>query len=181
MKRIVAILVAAVAVFFWGFLFWGATKIPYATWKTAADDSAAQQALRQHFPENGFYGVPSVLHPADQLESLSLAGPTGFVVITAAQGRPAMLPSLLALGFVHEVLVAALVAALLSWAGAGMAFAGRVKLVLLAGVISVAMTQFGDAIWWMFPMGWKIVTSFYELVSFLIMGLILAKMLPAKA
>ena len=73
-----------------------------------------------------------------------------------------------------------LLAALLSWVGAGMAFGGKVKLALLVGLISVAMTHFGDAVWWTFPWGWKIVQSVYEIVCFLIMGVILAKMLPAR-
>ena len=181
MKRIVAILVAAIAVFFWGFLYWGATTAPYQAWNTAADDSAAQQALREHFPRNGFYGIPSVLHDAATIETLSQAGPTAFVIITAADGRPPMMASIMILGFLHEVIVATLLAALLSWVGAGMAFGGKVKLALLVGLISVVMTHFGDAVWWMFPWGWKIVQSIYEIVCFLIMGVILAKMLPAKA
>jgi len=92
-----------------------------------------------------------------------------------------MLPTIMIFGFLHEILAAALVAALLTWAGAGMSFGGKVKLALLAGLISVVMTQLGDAIWWMHPWGWKLVTSLYEIVCFLIMGVILAKMLPAKA
>ena len=62
MKTAIAILVAAIAVFFWGFAYWGATKIPYQAWTPAADDAAAQQALREHFPANGVYGVPSAQH-----------------------------------------------------------------------------------------------------------------------
>ncbi len=181
MKRPLAILVAAVAVYLWGFVFWGATTVPYQAWNRAADDSAAQQALREHFPQNGVYGVPSVMHEAEELERLSQAGPTGFVFITAAGGRPAMVPSIMAFGFLHGLVVAALVAALLSWAGAGMAFAGKVKLALLAGAISVVMTHFGDAIWWMSPWRWKLVTAFYELMCFLIMGLVLGKMPPRRA
>ena len=178
MKRPLAILAAAFAVYVWGFLFWGATTIPYRAWKTATDDPAAQQALREHFPANGVYAVPSVMHDIETQERLTEAGPTGFVFITAAEGRPLMVPSVMIMGFVQEIAVAALVAALLGWAGAGLAFAGKVKLALLAGLISVVQTQFGDAVWWMAPWGWKLVTSFYEIVCFLIMGVILAKMLP---
>ncbi|MCB1019949.1 MAG: DUF1761 family protein [Acidobacteria bacterium] len=180
MKTAIAILVAAIAVFFWGFAYWGATKIPYQAWTPAADDAAAQQALREHFPANGVYGVPSAQHDLEAFESLTQAGPTALVFITAAEGRPAMVPSVMIFGFLHEVVVAALLAALLGWVGAGLGFGGKVRLALLVGVISVAMTQFGDAIWWMLPWGWKLVTSFYEIVCFLIMGLVLGKMLPAR-
>jgi hypothetical protein len=181
MKKALAVLAAAFAVYVWGFLFWGATTIPYGVLKTAADDAAAQQAIREHFPRNGVYALPSVTHDAATLESLSVAGPTAFVFVTAADGRPAMVPSIMIFGFLHEIVVAAMVAALLSWAGAGLGFGGKVKLALLAGAISVVMTQFGDAIWWMFSWDWKLITSFYEIVCFLIMGLILAKMLPARS
>lgn len=180
MKRILAILAAAFAVFLWGFLFWGATTIPYQVWGTVADDSATQQVLREHFPANGVYGVPSVRHDAETLESLSQAGPTAFVFMTDVDGGPAVKPSIMVFGFLQEVVVAALLAALFGWVGAGLAFGGKVKLALLAGLISVVMTQFGDAIWWLFPWDWKLVTSFYEIVCFLIMGAVLAKLLPEQ-
>jgi hypothetical protein len=181
MRKILAIFVAAVAVFVWGFLFWGATRLPYQAWKAAADDAAAQQAIREHFPSNGVYALPSVLHDAETIERLSLAGPTALIFVTAADGRPSMMPSIMIAGFLQGAAVAALVAALFSWVGAGMGFGGKVRLALLVGVISIVQTQFGDAIWWMFPWGWKLVTSLYEIVCFLIMGVVLAKMLPARA
>lgn len=68
MKRPLAILAAAIAVFLWGFAFWGATALPYQTLQTAADDSAAQAALREYFPANGVYAVPSVNHDQEALE-----------------------------------------------------------------------------------------------------------------
>lgn len=179
MRRLLAILTAAVAVYFWGSLVWGASTAPYRVWRTAADDPAAQQALREHFPANGVYGVPSVNYEQEEYERLTQRGPTAFVFITAANGRPAMVPSIMIFGFLHGVVVAALVAALLSWAGAGLAFAGKVKLALLAGLVSTVQSQIGEAVWWMFPWSWKLVQSFYEIGCFLIMGVILAKLLPS--
>ncbi len=180
MKRAIAVLAAAIAVYIWGFVYWGATTIPYQVLETTSDDAAAQQAIRAHFPRNGVYALPSVLHDAESLESLSMAGPTAFVFVTAADGRPSMVPSIMIFGFLQGLAVAALVAVLLSWAGAGFSFGCKLNLALLAGVISVVQTQFGDAVWWTFPWSWKLVTSFYEIVCFLILGVILAKMLPAN-
>ena len=181
MKKAIAILAAAFAVYIWGFLFWGASTLPYQVWERAADDPAAQQAVRQHFPRNGFYAIPSVQHDAATLETLATTGPTAFVVVTAADGRPPMVPSVMILGFLQMILVAALVAALLSCIGGALTFGRKVQLTLLVGVISAAQSQFADAIWWMYPWDWKLILCLYELGAFFIMGVILAKMLPARA
>jgi hypothetical protein len=181
MKKAIAILAAAFAVYMWGFLFWGASTLPYQAWERAADDSAAQQAIREHFPRNGFYGIPSVQHDAATLETLATTGPTALVVVTAADGRPPMVPSVLIFGFLHMILVTALVAALLSCIGGALSFGRKVQLTVLVGVISAVQSQFGDAIWWMYPWDWKLIVSIYEIGAFFIMGVILAKMLPARA
>ena len=51
---------ATLAMFLWGMAYWGANPLPYRTWKVPADDDAAQRALREQFPDNGTYLVPSL-------------------------------------------------------------------------------------------------------------------------
>ena len=55
---------AAVAMFVWGMLFWGANPLPYRAWKQPTDDVGAGQALRTYFPETGTYAVPGRHHDA---------------------------------------------------------------------------------------------------------------------
>ena len=74
MKSLAGVLLAAVLLFIWGFLYWGISTVPYTAWAHTADDRAAQQALHQHFPTSGTYYVPSPRLPAAQLQALRAGG-----------------------------------------------------------------------------------------------------------
>ena len=92
MKRIVpGILLATIAAYFLGFLYWGLNPLPYSVWKRTNDDQAAQQALREHFPESGTYYLPGMYNDEETLSRLSEAGPVGFVHISL-EGRPVVQP-----------------------------------------------------------------------------------------
>ena len=53
----IGIVLAAVAIFFWGFLYWGLNPLPSGSWKQTNDDVAAGKALLEHFPESGSKSV----------------------------------------------------------------------------------------------------------------------------
>lgn len=180
-KNILAVLAAAVALYMWGFAFWGATMLPYRSFARAADDQAAQQALRQHFPSKGVYVVPGMHLPAEEFERLHQAGPVAMVTVMDADGGPVMDPAIMGMGFVHGAVVCVLLAWLLSWVGAGMAFGEKVRLAVFAGVLIAVAAHLGDAVWWVHPWGWELVRSLYMVVGFAIAGAILAKMLPRPA
>ena len=57
-KNILGVILAALAMFTWGFIYWGASPLPYQSWKHTNDDEAAGQALLEHFPESGTYYLP---------------------------------------------------------------------------------------------------------------------------
>lgn len=174
MKRLLGILLAAVAVYFWGFAFWGASSLPYSVWEQTPDDKATQQALRDHFPTNGTYFVPGMNHPPEELESLMQAGPAALVHITHRDGRPVMLPSVMTLGFLLWIVVAALLDMLLRWTALPR-YADRVKLATFVGLIAVVMMRLGDYVWWMITIEWKLVQSVHDVVAFGIFGLVLAR------
>ena len=44
-KTVAGVVLAGVVLWFWGFLFWGATNVPYASWKVPHDEAAAQQLV----------------------------------------------------------------------------------------------------------------------------------------
>ena len=86
-QLVIGIIVASIAVFMFGFLFWGASQLPYRSWKSTPDDVTARQALREHFPEVGTYYVPGMRHDDETLTELYEQGPLAFVHVTSTGGR----------------------------------------------------------------------------------------------
>ena len=43
--RAIAVLLATLAMYVWGFLYWGVNPLPYTTWMQTTDDVAAGKAL----------------------------------------------------------------------------------------------------------------------------------------
>ena len=97
-QRVIGIVLATIAVYVWGFLYWGISPIPYTAWKQTNGDEAAQKALLEHFPESGTYYLPGRYHDEETMNRLFEAGPVGFVHINL-EGRPAVDPSIMISGF----------------------------------------------------------------------------------
>ena len=57
-KQLIGIVLATVAIFMWGFVYWGLMSAPYAPLKATNGDEAAGQALLEHFPSMGMYLMP---------------------------------------------------------------------------------------------------------------------------
>jgi len=174
-RKLLGIVLGAVAVYLWGFLFWGASNFAYSAWKTpTSTDEAIQTDLLKHFPETGTYYVPGKYHDPAELDALMQAGPTAFVHVNAREGRPMMMTSIMVSGFILCLVVAALITAILSLFPLA-AYGDRVKLAALVGLTAVVAIHIGDAVWWLTPLDWKLTQSFYDLVQFGILGLVLAR------
>lgn len=174
-KTIVRIIVAAVALYMWGFLYWGASGIPYSTWKqpTGSDD-AIQAALREHFPEDGTYYVPGMYNSEPDLNRLMEQGPAAFVHIVARDGRPLMVPTIMIGGFFLCLAVSALAAGLLKMARVE-GFGRRIGFVTLVGLTVAVTAHLGDVVWWLISLQWKAAQFFYETASFALLGSILGR------
>jgi hypothetical protein len=169
------VILASVALFLWGFLYWGLSHFPYQAWKRSSDDEAAQKALLELFPEDGTYYVPGRKHDAATLERLFRQGPLVFVHMLRRDGRPPLDPGIMIRGFALNVVVAALVALLLWQARGGLPdYLSRLLHASLAGVIASLMIDCGDAIWWEVSWVWKLRQAIYNCVAFVIGGAILA-------
>ncbi len=180
-RQIIGVVLATVAVYMWGFLYWGASTIPYSAWQATNDDAAAGKALLEHFPVSGPYYVPRMYNDEETRTKLSDAGPAAFVHIQR-EGRPAVDPSIMLNGFLLTLVTAFLISLLLKKALPALAsYTERVGFVALAGVTAVVMIDFGDAVWWKIPWGWKLYQSFYDLVAWVIAGLVLGKCVRPEA
>jgi len=170
---VIGSLVAAVAMFFWGFLFWGATNLPYQPMKAVADVPALQESLRAALPESGAYLVP---HPgqASQEEMAKLIGAGGFGRIVFVREGASMGGAAFGLGLVHYFATAFILGLLLR-AAAPAGYAGRVALCAWAGLAAAVFTSFNQPIWYMYPVAPYLVDFVYVFLTFVVAGLVLAR------
>ena len=174
-RTILGIILATVACYFFGFLYWGLNPLPYTSWKQTPNDEAAGQALLEHFPQNGTYYVPGMRHDEATLTRLHEAGPLAFVHITR-EGKPLMQSDVMAKGFLLTLVTTVLIAVLMKFAAPALPSLGAVlKFTALAGLTATVMIDFGDSVWWHISWAWKFHMAVYHIISWVITGLVLAK------
>jgi len=175
-NSIKGVAIAAVVLFFWGFLYWGLGPYRTMIWQPNADDVAAGRALLKHFPKDGTYYVPGFTQDEATVEKLFADGPIAFVQMISASGRSMHDPTIMIQGFILNLVVIVLIAMLLRRVCSALpTYLDRVKFVALAGLAAAVLVDLGDAVWWQIAWSWKLYQAFYTLTACVITGLILAK------
>ena len=179
-KYLLAPVLAALAMFVWGFLYWGAPHhLPYKSLGTVTDDSATALAIGNLFPASGAYLIPNPMAGDAKMAELMQRGPSLEVHIRK-DGMKAMDPAMLLAGYAHMLVIAFLLTGMLC--GLEKAFERwtcRVKFCAGIGLL-VAVCDLGASIWWHHAWGWTLALSVYDLVMYVIAGLVLAKFVTPK-
>ena len=175
--------VSAVAMFFWGFLFWAATPLPYSmVMRAAPDEVAVGQKLRELLPESGVYLIPNPASGAspEELGKRQAAGPVAQIFVRREGAT--MGAGVFVSGLVHYF-VSALIAGLILTIAlpAAPAYGTRVKLVFLAGLAGSVFSELGKPIWWPHPWSHALLEFSYDATIWLIGALILAKFVKGQA
>lgn len=178
-KTIIGIVVTTLVVYIWGFLFWGVSTIPYASWKQSPNDTIAQEILSKHFPESGTYFIPGVGNDPETRAALYETGPTGFVHITHGSSSEAD-PAIMIQGLLLNLVIVALLAAFFRVAGAT-EFRDFARLSLAAGAVAVVGIHVGDMVWWRMPVEWKIWQLLYDYTVWLLAGHLLGIFMKQSA
>jgi hypothetical protein len=180
-KFLLAPALAALAVFIWGFLYWGAPHhLPYQALGRVEDESATALALGKMFPASGAYLVPSPMLGADRANELAARGPMAEVHIVKEPFTGADMGKCMALGFVHMFVLSLLVAIILCGLNAAFkCWTCRVKFSAMLGLL-VATGDLGNAIWWHHSLAWTLMQSLYDFSTFTLIGLVLAKFVTPK-
>lgn len=173
MKTVIGIILTAAALFMWGYVFW-VFAIPDSAMQEVSDNAATQKMLQEHFPAEGMYFIPGG-DPADPAwAELHSRGPIAMVSVTA--GRPPAGALVFAKGFVVEIFIAALIAWMLALAAPSLpGYSQRVIFVCIAGMTATLLSHGRGMVWFGATADWVFPTAAYDLVGWLIAGLILAR------
>jgi hypothetical protein len=177
MRRLaLGIILATIATYAAGFLYWGVSALPYSAWSASRDDVAAGQALLSYFPERGTYFLPARTHEPAELSRLAEAGPIAFVHMLHPRGRAVMDPAIMIRGLLLVLVSCGLIAAILRTARAALpTYGGRVALAAMIGFTAVFVIDLGEVVWWEMPLRWKFYQGVYDFSAFLVPGLVLAR------
>jgi hypothetical protein len=177
MKRaLIGIVVASIVLYLYGFLYWGMGPYRQMIWKQPKNEEAARTALREHFPKEGTYFVPSY-HSDDHKarKANHEQGPIAFVHMLRVSGRPEMDVSIMVGGFVLNLIVIVLIALLLrQTAHAFPGYLQRIGFIALTGLTASLLIDCGDIVWWQMPIGWKVYQAIYGFTFWVIAALILS-------
>lgn len=169
---------SALAMFFWGFLWWGAPHfIPYKmAMKTAPDEVALAASLASALPSTGVYLLPNPASgaTAEDVQKRAAAGPTAQIFFM--REGAAMDGGVFLWGYLHMFAASLLGALLLKRVGSiASSYGDRAGLVLLLGLAGSFFSNLGKPIWWHQPWNYHLTYFTYDFTSWLLAALILAK------
>ena len=176
-KLMTGSLLAAVAMFIFGAIYW-TSPLSGVGIHEPADSVVAQAILAETFPETGVYWVPGMSLYSENpelFETLHISGPVAMVNIVYAPGPP-MAPATFVLGFLHNLVACFLIGLLLSKAAPALGtYGARVGFVVLAGLTTAFFVEMASVVWWRMPLPNQLISALYDIVAWLIAGLVLAR------
>lgn len=180
MKKFVLVpFLAALAMFFWGFIYYGVSGIPYKALGTAGDVAPAVAEL---FPADGTYILPD---PRSSPEVLAEQMKRGQLVTVHVKksGVLEMDPMIMTKGFILEF-ISCLLLALIVHKAYGVQkdqCLCRFMLCVVVGVLVTLFSNGGQAIWWQQQWGWHLMTMLHDIVAFVLAGAVITFFFKPKA
>ncbi len=181
LKLAIGSVVAAIAMFFWGFVYWGSGVVDPFTHMSAEAQDAITQTFTANLTADGVYFVPDNQGVSeDQWAERMAAGPIAMFNYKSSGATP--MTTTMGLGFVHMLVTALLIGALLRYVATADTYLERFKLVVCVGFIAAVFTHLGQPIWWHYPWAYSILGAIYDFGAYVIAGAVLAYFVaPAKA
>ena len=190
-RLIFGALLSAVVLFAWGFVFWAVSGIMYQFIHRLPNEDEVSQALQKTDPDSGTYRIPfpdpAAMSGSDKdkeaaLKTQNLKGPL-IEIIYRKEGLDPTRPQEYAVGFCHFLAASLLAGMLLILSQPGLPrYWMRVAFVTLAGVFATVAVSFAGPIWFHHPWAAVLYTSAYQVIGWLLAGLVLGWVLrPANA
>ncbi|MEY2881056.1 MAG: hypothetical protein RLZZ15_3436, partial [Verrucomicrobiota bacterium] len=167
---------AALAMFMWGFIYWGTPHhLPYRALNAVPDQGETAAAIGKLLPASGAYLLPNPTLGEEKMQALSSRGPMVEVHITKEGFGSADMGKTMAVGYAHAFTIAVVLSVILcAMSKVFVAWTCRVKFSALLGLL-VGVCDLGRAVWWHHGLGWTLGQAFYDFTMFVIAGLVLAK------
>lgn len=178
-KMLVGILLATVAMFLWGMIFW-MNPGPMTVLKKTNGDMDAGRALLEHFPESGTYILPGSYNDGDIFNKLYRLGPIVTLHIQRRGADPQSV-GLFFKGFLHMFIVAGLIGLMMKVTVENYEkYWSRVGPVLLFAVAAAIWGNLKNPIWWRHPWDWHLLNSLYDVTTIFVAGLVLASFIKPE-
>ncbi len=180
-RIILAALFSAIAMFFWGFVFWSVSGAAYQMMSPLPEKAEADIAavLRRDKVPSGVYVYPMPAEAEDaelakELAELHEAGPR-FQLAHKLEGAPMMAPGVMAMGFGHMFVIALLASLVTAFSLPALGtFGRRFGFVLLVALVGVLWSHPGDVIWWYHSPAYCLGQIVYGGVSGLLLAAVVA-------
>ena len=165
---------AALAVFFFGAAFWMSPPAQRIFGVPSQPDAFAQSLL-DHLPATGVYEYPLTTGPSTEPATAARKGPSA-IIHFHREALPAQDPAQLGRGFLVIWVTMALMGVLLQLACPALpTYGSRVLFTAVAGLIVAANSDLGATVWWMHSAPFAAANALYNVLSFTLGGLILAR------
>jgi hypothetical protein len=187
-RVILAALLAAVAFFLWGYLFWMVLPLGSAALEEEPfGGESLANGMTKVLPNTGVYFIPFPPNPQtvtekerEAFEERHRQGPIVRIFYTKAGTEPAG-PSLMIVGFVHNLVVALLIAIVLALTAPALpTYTQRVGVVFLIGAVAAVWLGLNEVIWFYHPWKYELYQASYVLVGGLVMGLVMAAIIKPR-
>ena len=171
--------VAAIAMFLWGFIFWGVGLIDPFAHTTVDAQQAVAKVLKDKFPADGVYFIPDrTLQNADSWAESHRKGPIATVSILKTGADP-MAASKMVMGFAHMLIATVILGAIMMISNRP-SYLERFQLGALVGIGGTLFANLTQPIWFDSPWGYHLTNGFYQLVAWLIAAAVLAYFVRRK-
>jgi hypothetical protein len=184
MKRLfIGSLVVALVLWVWSTVFYVILPIPYYTMSQTADDIAAGEALKEHFPETGTYILPGRYASDEVRKKMRAEGPVATVYYTR-DGSPEASPVKILIGTFNSIVIGLILGgAMLLLNRYTTDYWAHVAIGTTFGMAYTAYPRFADIIWSDFPAGYQLMMIFSDGFSWILIVLVMARFTrpPASA
>lgn len=181
-KLAVASLLAAVAMFIWGFAFWATGLSDPFNHLSAGASRTVVGGLKASITESGAYQLPDYYAvDEDEFVSRHKEGPI-VTIFYQATGADPQSPVKLLQGFVHYLVTAVILAFVLKTAANGLAgYGDRLKLMIVIGLAATIYGNLGKPIWFHHDWGYHLSVGLYDFVAYVVTGAVLAYFIKGEA
>ncbi|MEZ6138816.1 MAG: hypothetical protein R3C53_28350 [Pirellulaceae bacterium] len=164
MRILATALVSAIALFFFGFLWWG-LLMPLVRPVSVIADEALVEKMSSSLGTSGAY-----FYPDFATESSDSSGPMAILYFSTELPQ---MGAMMGMGFAHMFVSALLVSIFASWRNLR-TFLERLTFVFCLGLFAAVWADVGNMIWWRHPPTWAAYHFLYDVLSWLLAGIVIA-------